>query len=92
MGEEYGETTIHLAGPKTEISLRNNMWWTTYLQFNTQNENLNINSRLQWRYKPMSDMFIVYSDNYATTDFSTENSLTTKNRGIVFKLTYWLNM
>jgi hypothetical protein len=92
LGEEYGETTIHLAGPKTEISLRNNMWWTTYLQFNTQNENLNINSRLQWRYKPMSDMFIVYSDNYATTDFSTENSLTTKNRGIVFKLTYWLNM
>lgn len=81
----YGETTLHLLSPKTEISLRNNMWWTTFLQFNTQDENFNINSRLQWRYKPMSDIFLVYSDNYATTDFST------KNRGIVFKLTYWLN-
>ncbi|MEO9965249.1 MAG: DUF5916 domain-containing protein [Reichenbachiella sp.] len=82
----YGETTLHLLGPKAEISLRNNMWWTTFVQFNTQDENFNINSRLQWRYKPMSDFFLVYSDNYATSDFKT------KNRGLVFKLTYWLNI
>lgn len=86
LAEGYGETTLHLLGPKAEISLRNNMWWTTFVQFNTQDENFNINSRLQWRYKPMSDFFLVYSDNYATTDFKT------KNRGIVFKLTYWLNI
>ncbi|WP_456460391.1 DUF5916 domain-containing protein [Reichenbachiella sp.] len=84
--EDYGETTLHLLGPKAEISLRNNMWWTTFLQYNTQDENFNINSRLQWRYKPMSDFFLVYSDNYATTDFKT------KNRGLVFKLTYWLSI
>lgn len=86
LGGNYGETTLHLIGPKSEISLRNNMWWTTFLQYNTQAENFNINSRLQWRYKPMSDIFLVYSDNYATTDFSV------KNRGLVFKITYWLNM
>ena len=86
LAEGYGETTLHLVGPKAEISLRNNMWWTTFLQYNTQDENFNINSRLQWRYKPMSDIFLVYSDNYATTDFQT------KNRGIVFKLTYWLSI
>ncbi|MEO9805523.1 MAG: DUF5916 domain-containing protein [Reichenbachiella sp.] len=86
LAEGYGETILHLLGPKAEISLRNNMWWTTFVQFNTQDENFNINSRLQWRYKPMSDFFLVYSDNYATTDFKT------KNRGLVFKLTYWLNI
>jgi hypothetical protein len=34
----------------------------------------------------MSDFFIVYTDNYATTD------LKVKNRGVVVKLTYWLNL
>lgn len=86
LAENYGEATIHLAGPRAEISFNNNMSWTTFLQYNTQDENFNINSRFQWRYKPMSDIFIVYSDNYATTNFST------KNRGIVFKMTYWLNL
>lgn len=86
LGEPYGSAKLHLVGAKSEISLRNNMWWTTFFQLNTQGENVNINSRLQWRYKPMSDLFVVYSDNYASQDFET------KNRGIVFKLTYWLNI
>jgi hypothetical protein len=55
-------------------------------QYNTQQENFNINSRFQWRFKPMSDFFIVYTDNYATTD------LKVKNCGVVVKVTYWLNL
>lgn len=82
----YGSTVLHLIGPKTEISFSNKMFWTTFLQYNTQAENFNINSRFQWRYKPMSDIFLVYTDNYATTD------LGVKNRGFVFKITYWLNI
>ena len=27
---------------------------------------MNINTRLQWRYKPASDFFLVYTDNYYT--------------------------
>jgi hypothetical protein len=83
---EFGEASFKLICPRSEISLRNNMWWTTFLQYNTQEENFNINSRFQWRFKPMSDFFVVYTDNYATTD------LKVKNRGLVFKLTYWLNL
>lgn len=86
LAEGYGENTLHLIGPKAEIAFSNTMAWTTFMQYNTQDENFNINSRFQWRYKPMSDFFIVYTDNYATSDFST------KNRGIVFKLTYWFNI
>lgn len=84
--QEFGNTTLRLLGPRAEISFSNKMFWTTFLQYNTQAENLNINSRFQWRYKPMSDIFIVYSDNYTTTD------LTVKSRGLVFKVTYWLNL
>ncbi|MEM6361721.1 MAG: hydrolase, partial [Bacteroidota bacterium] len=84
--KEFGATDLHLIGPRAEVSFSNKMFWTTFLQYNTQSENFNINSRFQWRYKPMSDIFIVYTDNYTTTD------LTVKNRGLVFKMTYWLNI
>lgn len=84
--EEFGSTDLHLLGARAEISFSNTMFWTTFVQFNTQGESLNINSRFQWRYKPMSDLFLVYSDNYATTNFGV------KNRGIVFKVNYWLNL
>jgi hypothetical protein len=83
---EYGTASFKLIGPRAEISIRNNMWWTTFLQYNTQENNLNINSRLQWRFKPMSDVFIVYTDNYGC------DNLKVKNRGVVFKVTYWLNL
>lgn len=84
--ENYGERDIWLISPKIEISFSNKMFWTTFLQFNTQSENFNINSRFQWRFKPMSDFFLVYTDNYAT------DNLEVKNRGIVFKINYWLNI
>jgi len=83
---EYGSTTFHLIGPKTEISFSNKMFWTSFLQYNNQAKNFNINSRFQWRYRPMSDIFLVYSDNYTTP------ALNTKNRAIVLKVTYWLNL
>lgn len=83
---EYGEANFKLIGPKAEISFRNNIWWTTFLQYNTQVDNFNVNSRLQWRFKPMSDLFIVYTDNYTSETFRV------KNRGVVVKLTYWLNL
>ncbi len=86
LGGAYGKTILHLFGPSAEISFSNNMFWTTFLQYNTQAENFNVNSRFQWRYRPMSDFFVVYSENYTSTN------LEVKNRGIVFKLTYWLNI
>ena len=81
----YGEATLHLIGPQSEISFSNSLNWTTFLQYNTQSENFNINSRLQWRFAPMSDIYLVYNDNYGTENFGV------KNRGMVFKMNYWFN-
>lgn len=82
----YGQKQLHLIGPKSEIAFSKSMFWTTYLQYNTQAENFNINSRLQWRYKPMCDFFVVFTNNYNTFNMSK------KDIGLVFKLTYWLNV
>lgn len=59
--DNYGEATLHLLGPRANISFSNTLFWTTFVQYNTQAENLNIYSRFQWRFRPMSDLYIVYN-------------------------------
>ncbi|MBM3444467.1 MAG: carbohydrate binding family 9 domain-containing protein [Bacteroidetes bacterium] len=83
----YGTNNLFLIAPRIEINFSNNLFWTTFLQYNNQQNNFNINSRLQWQYKPMSDIFLVYSDNYFTDPF-----LKNKNRALVFKMNYWFNL
>ena len=83
----YGEDKLFLIAPRLEVFFTTNLFWTTFFQFNTQNNNVNINSRFQWRYKPMSDIFLVFTDNYFSDPF-----LKNRNRAIVFKMNYWLNL
>lgn len=83
---DAGTTEYYLIGPRIDWTFTNKLFWTTFLQYNDQIENFNINTRFQWRFKPVSDLFIVYTDNYNTVDFKT------KNRALVVKLSYWLNL
>lgn len=81
-----GKNTVLVIGPKMELTFSKNVFWTSYVQYNSQFNNLNVNSRFQWRFAPVSDFFLVYSDNY-NTEFTG-----LKNRSIVAKITYWLNL
>lgn len=85
--ERFGNTSLFLVSPRIEINFSTSAFWTTFLQLNTQNNNFNINSRFQWRFKPMSDLFVVYTDNYFTNPL-----FKNKNRGVVLKFQYWLNL
>lgn len=79
---------------RIEINFSKNMFWTTFTQYNFQNNTFNINSRLQYRFSPMSDFFIVYTDNYDVLDGQNINfieSIREKNRALVFKLNYWFS-
>lgn len=84
--EEYGDEELWLIGPRAEVNFSKNLFWTTFVQYNTQADNFNINSRLQWQFRPLSWLFLVYSDNYATTVWGP------KNRALVMKVNYWLNL
>ena len=75
--------TLDLFGPKIELSFTRKLFFTNFFQYNTQLNNFNINSRLQWRYRPMSDLFVVYSDNYYAINFNK------KNRALVVKWVWW---
>jgi hypothetical protein len=82
----YGSTKLVLIAPRIEWNFNTRLFWTTFIQYNTQRNNFNINSRLQYRFRPMSDLYVVYTDNYFVTPV-----ITNKNRALVFKLSYWIN-
>ena len=84
--QNYGQANLHLIRANAQISFSNSMFLTSAVQFNSQRENYNFFTRFQWRYRPMSDFFLVYTDNYEM------DGLGLKNRQIVFKATYWLNL
>ena len=72
--------------PKIDITFSNKLFFATFFQLNQQTKNVNLNARLQWRYKPASDLFLVYTDNYFPEIFQI------RNRAVVLKLNYWLNL
>ncbi|MFY0688683.1 MAG: carbohydrate binding family 9 domain-containing protein [Cyclobacteriaceae bacterium] len=90
----YNTSNLFLIGPRFDFTFTRKLFWTTFVQYNSQIENLNVNSRLQWRFKPVSDMYLVYTDNYLA--YSDEDNLfalgAPKSRALVFKITYWLNL
>lgn len=83
--DPYTSTNLVLVGPKLDITFTKTLFFSTFVQYNNQIDNINVNMRLQWRYAPVSDLYIVYTENAYATAFQT------KNRGIVLKLSYWFN-
>ena len=75
-----------LIGSRTDITLSNKLFFTNFVQFNNQTNNVNLNTRLQWRYSPASDLFLVYTDNYLADTWQV------RNRQLVLKFTYWWNL
>ena len=86
LDEDYGSAELILLGPKLDVTFTDKLFFTGYYQYNNLTDNMNLNARFQWRYKPASDFYIVYTENYFPSNF------TSKNRALVFKLTYWINL
>lgn len=82
-------SNLWLVGPRVDLTFTKKLFLTTFFQYNNQLDNLNINARLQWRFRPVSDLFIVYTDNYITDPF---DQFTSRNRALVAKMTFWLNL
>ncbi len=86
----YGQSKITAIVSKVEIGFSKNLLWTTLFQYVDQSDYMGINSRLQWRFSPMSDVFLVYVDNYDITTLSPNTrSLFSNNRAVILKVNYW---
>ncbi|MCP4978155.1 MAG: carbohydrate binding family 9 domain-containing protein [Maribacter sp.] len=84
--QPYSSTDLWLLSPKIDITFNKSLFWSTLVQYSTQQDNLGFNSRLQWRFAPLSDLYLVYNDNYFV------NAFAPRSRSINLKFTYWLNI
>lgn len=78
---ELGKETFHLTRFTGEVFFSNRLNWTTFVQYNTQINNFNVNSRLQWEYKPLSYVYLVVTDNF-------NEHISRQNWGVAFKMNY----
>jgi hypothetical protein len=83
--EPYNSAKLLLIGPRLDITFTDRLFLTSFVQYNNQIDNINVNMRFQWRFAPVSDLFIVYTENSFPGDYRI------KNRGLVLKLSYWFN-
>ncbi len=83
--QPWGNIRFLLIGPRIDVTFTNTVFLTTFVQYNSQQKNINLNTRFQWRYRPASDLFLVYTDNYYSSP------LHVRNRALVLKATYWWN-
>ncbi len=83
--DPYKSAKLILVGPRLDFTFTNKIFFTAFVQYNNQIDNLNYNFRFQWRYAPVSDLFLVYTEN------AYPGNLTVKNRGFIVKLSYWFN-
>ena len=82
----YPDASIWLIGPKVDLTFNKSIFWSAFIQYSSQQKNIGINTRLQWRFAPLSDLFIVYNDNYFSNGFAP------RFKSLNLKLTYWLNI
>ncbi len=78
---QLGKETFHLTRFTGEVFFNNRLNWTTYVQYNTQRDNFNVNTRLQWEYKPLSYIYLVLTDNF-------NQNITRQDWGVSFKMNY----
>ncbi|MCE2996265.1 MAG: hypothetical protein LW863_11735, partial [Flammeovirgaceae bacterium] len=88
MGENFGDAEFLLIRPRLDFTLSTKLFLTTVLQANSRYESLNLNTRLQWRFRPASDLFIVYS--YVDNKLPVNSK--SSDQALVIKFTYWLNL
>jgi hypothetical protein len=81
----YKSAEFILVGPRVDFTFTDKIFFTSLIQYNNQINNLNLNLRFQWRFAPVSDLFIVYTENAFPGNY------VIKNRGLVLKLSYWFN-
>lgn len=81
----FSDNNIWLVSPRIDVTFTKSIFWNTLIQYSSLQNNFGINSRLQWRFAPLSDLFLVYNDNYFTND-----TFAPRFRSINLKVTYWL--
>ena len=61
-----GSFRADLAGLRVKYARSTTLFGSTFVQYNTQSKSFVTNARLAWRYSPLSDVFVVYTERQNT--------------------------
>ena len=74
-----GDFIADLAGVRLKYAVSTTFFGSTFLQYNTQSKSFVTNARVAWRYSPLSDVFLVYTERQNTeTQVRNERSVALK--------------
>lgn len=76
-----GNFNADLAGLRVKYAWSTTLFGSTFMQYNTQTKSFVTNARLAWRYSPLSDVFLVYTERQ-NTELHMRNE-----RSVAFKVT-----
>lgn len=87
-----GASTYHTNTLNTRVSysLSPNLFFKTFVQYNSDRRLMNLNLLLWSIYRPGSDFYVVYNHGWET-DAPGPHALRVRNRLLAVKLTYWLS-
>ncbi len=80
----YSTGSFNVITPGIRTSLSKSLFIHLIGQYARQFNNVNLNMRLQWRFKPVSDIFLIYAANHTSDTFSQ------KQRSLTLKINYLL--
>ncbi len=84
--EPHPSAKLWYLEPIMKFTFTKNLFWTSQVQFSNQSRTLYMLSRIQWRYAPLSDIYLTYTDNFTT------DSMVSTGRGIYLKIAYWFDL
>lgn len=73
---------------RLEVSFSTDLVLNALIQASDAAENLGLNLRLNWHYRPGSDLFVVYNHGWDLPDFSRFGDLSSRSRQLVVKWTW----
>ncbi len=84
--EPHASASLWYLGPVFNFTFTKTLFWNTDIQYSTQSKDMLVNSRLQWRFAPLSDVFLTYTSTYDTSPF---NEI---RQGLYLRVAYWLDI
>ena len=79
-----GRFTQNLFGNRLRLNMSSDLTLASYVQYDTDSRSVGVNTRLQWRFTPVGDLFVVYNHNVQ----SLEDRWALQSNQLLVKLQY----
>ncbi len=82
-----GDFDVHLASLRLNLALTPDLTWSTVAQYDNRSDDVGLNSRIRWTWRPGNDLFLVWNQawDYDNARFARLNREVTLKAGATFR-------